>query len=103
MAQYRVIEFFTDLQDNDYPYNAGDVFPRKGKSVTADRIAELSGTQNKRGVALIEEVRVEKETAETAENATVSKKEIVEPEFQPDEIAPVGNEPRKRGRKSKEE
>lgn len=100
MAKYRVIEFFTDLQDNDYPYNAGDVFPRKGKSVTADRIAELSGTQNKRGVALIEEVRGAKETAE---NATVSKKEIVEPEFQSEEVAPVENEPRKRGRKYKAE
>lgn len=101
--KYRVIKYFTDLQDNDYPYNVGDVFPRKGKIVTASRIKELSGTQNKRGVALIEEVRGTKETAETAENATVSKKEIVEPEFQPEEIAPVEYEPRKRGRKSKEE
>lgn len=55
--KYRVIKYFTDLQDGGYPYNVGDIFPREGKTVTADRIKELSGTQNKRGIALIEEVQ----------------------------------------------
>ena len=90
---YRVIEYFTDMQDNDYAYHAGDTFPRDGMAVTADRIKELSGTQNKRGIALIEEVRGAEETA------TITDMETVEPE----ETAPVENEPRKRGRKSKSE
>ena len=27
---YKVIKYFTDLQDNEHPYNAGDTFPRDG-------------------------------------------------------------------------
>ena len=29
---YKVIHFFTDLQDNDFAYEVGDTFPRKGKN-----------------------------------------------------------------------
>jgi hypothetical protein len=90
---YRVKVYFTDLQDNDYAYNVGDKFPRDGMAVTPDRIKELSGTANKRGIALIEEVRGAEETA------AISNMETVEPE----ETAPVENEPRKRGRKHKDE
>ena len=49
---YRVKVFFTDLQDNDYAYHAGDAFPRDGMTASVDRIKELSSTQNKRGIAL---------------------------------------------------
>lgn len=55
---YKVIKFFTDLQDNDYPYNAGDVFPRSGVGVSEGRIAELASGNNKQGeplIALVEE------------------------------------------------
>lgn len=86
---YRVIEFFTDLQDGNHAYNVGDAFPREGVTVTADRIKELSGTQNKRGIALIEEVRGAEETPVTEEAD--------------DKAAPVENEPRKRTRKRKTE
>lgn len=54
---YRVIRFFTDLQDNDYAYNVGDTFPRDGVDVTEERLAELSGSDNKQGIPLIEKVR----------------------------------------------
>lgn len=84
---YRVIKYFTDLQDNDFAYNEGDIFPREGKEVTPDRIEELSGTQNKRGIALIEEVQGAEETG------------VVSPE----EAVPAENAPRKRGRKRKAE
>lgn len=50
---YKVIKYFTDLHDNDYPYKAGDTFPRKGLSVTEGRLAELAGKNNKQGVPLI--------------------------------------------------
>ena len=53
---YKVIEYFEDLQDNGRPYNVGDVFPADGNTVTAERIAELASTQNRRRIPLIEEV-----------------------------------------------
>lgn len=56
---YKVIEHFTDLQDNDHPYNVGDTFPRSGLSVSDGRIAELAGNHNKRGIPLIELVKEE--------------------------------------------
>lgn len=51
---YKVIKFFTDLQDNNYPYNAGDNYPRYGYLPSADRIEELMGSDNKQGVPLIQ-------------------------------------------------
>ena len=53
---YKVIESFTDLQDNNYVYYVGDTFPRNGVEVGAERIAELSSDKNLQGVPLIEEV-----------------------------------------------
>jgi hypothetical protein len=54
---YKVIKFFTDLHDKDYPYNIGDTFPREGVTVTEGRLAELAGNDNKQGQPLIEEVK----------------------------------------------
>ena len=54
---YKVIEYFEDLQDNGRPYNVGDVFPVDGNTVTAERIAELASTQNRRRIPLIEEIK----------------------------------------------
>ena len=53
---YKVIEYFEDLQDNGRPYNVGDMFPADGNTVSAERIAELASTQNRRRIPLIEEV-----------------------------------------------
>lgn len=53
--RYRVIRDFSDSMDNGYVYRAGDVFPRPEIQVGEDRIADLLGTGNKRGVPLIEE------------------------------------------------
>ena len=64
---YKVIKFFTDLEDNDHPYNVGDTFPRKGMSVMPSRLRELSGSDNRQGVPLIEEV------AEPKKSKTVEK------------------------------
>ena len=54
---YKVIHYFTDLQDDGYAYDVGDEFPHKGMTVTKERIAELSGNGNKQGVSLIVEVK----------------------------------------------
>lgn len=78
--QYTVIRFFTDLQDNGFAYNVGDTFPRDGKAVTADRIAELSTCANKQGVPLIEEVRISVETVKADETVKTDKTESVEDE-----------------------
>ena len=60
---YRVIKFFTDLQDKGYAYNVGDTYPRDGLTVSKKRIAELLSNKNKQKTPLIEEVVTEEETA----------------------------------------
>lgn len=52
--RYKVINFFTDLQDNDHPYNPGDEYPREGAATSKGRIKELSGNDNRQGKPLIE-------------------------------------------------
>ena len=54
---YKVIKYFTDLQDKEHPYHPGDTFPRDGVQVSAERLKELSGKDNKQGTPLIEEVK----------------------------------------------
>lgn len=56
---YRVIKYFTDLQDGDYAYNVGDIFPRDGFEVLPSRIKELSGVDNRQGEPLIEKIEDE--------------------------------------------
>ena len=51
---YKVLEYFTDMQDNNHPYSEGDTFPRNGLSVDENRLKELSSTNNRRGIKLIE-------------------------------------------------
>lgn len=53
---YKVVEFFHDLRDGGHAYKPGDTFPREGVKASDDRLAELSGTNNARGVKLIEKV-----------------------------------------------
>ncbi len=68
---YKVIKHFTDLQDNNHPYNVGDTFPREGMSVLPSRFKELSGKKNRQGVPLIEEIP---EAEEAPKNEKKSKK-----------------------------
>lgn len=53
---YKVVEFFHDLRDGGHAYKPGDTFPREGVDASDARLAELSGTNNARGVKLIEKV-----------------------------------------------
>lgn len=64
---YKVIKYFTDLQDNNYAYNVGDTFPHEGLIVTEARLKELSGSRNKQGVPLIEEVEPQEVELQEAE------------------------------------
>lgn len=53
---YKVIKHFVDLQDNNYSYDVGDAFPRKGYSVLPSRIRELASDANLQKTPLIEEI-----------------------------------------------
>lgn len=62
--------YFKDLEDGNYVYRAGDSFPRHDYTPTDERIAELSGTNNRRGIALIKKVTPKKKkTTAVNENA----------------------------------
>lgn len=62
---YKVIEYFTDLQDGNHPYSVGDDFPRPGVKVSANRIAELASANNKRRKPLIAASAPKEEPEET--------------------------------------
>ena len=76
---YKVIKRFHDLQDVTktksgdvyHEYNVGDTFPRKGKEVSEERIAELAGDGNRQGLPLIELARDAAES-ETASGSSVT-------------------------------
>lgn len=78
---YKAIDNFVDLQDNNYRYHTGDVFPRKGIDVSKERIEELASDKNRRHKPVIVEVKE-------------PKPEVVKEE------GPVENKPTK-GRKKK--
>ena len=82
---YKVIEYFTDLHDKEYPYNVGDVFPREGIKVAEERFAELAGSSNRRGIPLI---------------ALVKEPEVVK---EPKAVAKPRKAPAKKAKKTAEE
>ena len=53
---YRVIKHFVDLQDDNYKYDVGDTYPRKGLNVLQSRINELASNKNLQKTPLIEEI-----------------------------------------------
>ena len=80
---YKVIKFFHDLQDTVktkggeicHAYNVGDTYPREGYKPSADRIAELAGSDNKQGTPLIE---LQEDSKETSEEKTVKEESVKE-------------------------
>lgn len=75
MMMYRVIRYFTDLQDNDYAYNVGDTYPRQGVVVSGERIEELASAENRQKTPLIEAV--------DEPDAEVSAEDVAEIEDEP--------------------
>lgn len=71
---YKVIKFFTDLQDGGHPYNVGDIFPRSGVDASKDRLAELASKENKQGMPLIELVEDEEPAKEEKKPAKRGRK-----------------------------
>ena len=74
---YRVIKAFVDLQDNNYKYDVGDTYPRKGLNVLQSRINELASNKNLQKTPLIEEIpeKVEESKKEKKKSAEKADKE----------------------------
>lgn len=53
---YRVLEDFSDKQDDRRPYKVGDIYPREGLAPSPQRVAELLGSKNVRGRPIIEPI-----------------------------------------------
>ncbi len=67
---FRVIYPFKDIQDGWRPYKVGEEFPREGAPLpSSERLAELSGSENRLGRPLIEKVE-----AKAAEKPETKKK-----------------------------
>lgn len=92
---YKALVYFEDLKDNRHPYHAGDSFPRAGYEPSAERIAELCGTNNKRGKAVIEPMKQE-EPEKQEEPFPMNEPVVAETVAQEEPVKP------KRGRKRKE-
>ena len=83
---YRVTTMFHDLKDGVstkggmicHQYNPGDEFPRPGVTASPERIAELAGPNNARGIPLIEEVP-EAVAAVVAVEAEPAQEKVAEP------------------------
>lgn len=77
---YKVIVDFTDLQDNNFKYRAGDLFPRKGLSVSKERIEALITNKNRRGFPVIEAIdnSVEETNEEVIEEPVEKAEEVKE-------------------------
>lgn len=77
---YEVIKYFTDLQDNDYEYNVGDIFPRDGLRVTDERLRELSTDENRQRVPLIKPISEAKDfsSMKVSELKEVAKKQDID-------------------------
>ena len=67
---YKVIKHFTDMQDNNFAYEVGDEYPRKGMSVLPSRIRELATDKNRQGCPLIEEIPDVEEAPEKKTKST---------------------------------
>lgn len=78
--KYKVIKYFTDLQDNNYEYNVGDVFPHEGLIVTDERLKELSTDENRQRVPLIKPISEAKDfsSMKVSELKEAAKKQGVE-------------------------
>ena len=73
---YRVIKYFTDLQDNNYPYEVGSTYPREGLLVSKERLAELSSKNNKQSTVLIVKVSDDNEGIIKADTKPEIKTEV---------------------------
>lgn len=70
---YKVISYFTDLQDFNHPYKVGDEFPRLGLKVSDKRLEELASNKNKQGKPLIKKAEEPKQDDFSIDGKVVGK------------------------------
>jgi hypothetical protein len=63
------------MQDNNFAYDVGDEYPRKGMSVLPSRIKELASKKNRQGCPLIEEIPEVEETPKKKKSVEKADKE----------------------------
>lgn len=97
MKKFRVIKYFTDLQDNSFAYHEGDLFPREGLEVSEERIKELSTSANRRKQPLIE--AIEEPVEDIPEEITEEPKEEPQ-EVKADEKPSKSTKAKRGGKKS---
>ena len=98
---YKALTYFTDLQDNNYAYNVGDVYPHVGYTPTDARIDELSSHKNLRGVPVIAEYDdIRSNKAAETEKGTIAPEECINPPVEADNADTEEVKP-KRTRKAK--
>ena len=61
------------MQDNNFAYNVGDEYPRKGMSVLQSRINELASSKNRQGCPLIEKIPEKVEEPKKEKKKSVEK------------------------------
>ena len=85
---YKVTHFFHDLQDSHttrdgtvyHAYNVGDTYPLDGYKPSEERIKELAGKDNIRGVPLIELVGEQEKPEKAPKRKTKSEEAADAPE-----------------------
>ena len=84
---YKVIRYFTDMQDNDYAYNVGDTFPHDGRTISQQRINDLVNGNNFQQVPLIKYVPDEVEKKAIAKEPKKESKPKKETKAEPEIIS----------------
>lgn len=74
---YKVVRYFTDLQDNGYVYNVGDTFPHVGISVSKERLEELASDKNLQRTVLISQIEDKPKKYNEKELSGMTTKDIV--------------------------
>ena len=65
MANFKVVNDFTDLEDNKTLYKVGEEYPKGDHKPSKKRIEELSGVHPKYKRVFIEEVKEESKAKKT--------------------------------------
>jgi len=86
MKKFRVIKYFTDLQDNSFAYHEGDLFPREGLEVLDKRIKELSTSANRRKQPLIKAIEEPKPELSEDPVEGIPEETAEEPKEEPQEV-----------------
>lgn len=75
---FKVLAYFTDMQDGNFAYEKGSIYPRDGYEPTKARIAELSSDKNARNEVLIKALKEETKELTVKELRELAKEQGIE-------------------------